>query len=309
MDLKQLAALAAVADHGSFTEAARALFTVQSNVSAHVANLEKELGLALVDRDTMQPTAAGQAVLLRARRIQHELDALTADVASLGNEVAGDARLGVIGTTGRWLMPRVLTELRRRHPHVHSTIIEGSSSSLIPLLLSGGADLAIANLRRTDPDLVIEPLFDEELLLLVSGTHPLADRVTVELEELAGLPLLLTPPGTALRDELDAAARHHDVRLVPLAEIDGVRLLTSLAFEGFGPAIVPATAVPSWLRGDFHRITVPGLPRRSVGLLRRRRDLASAPARAVGDVIHAVIERIGPRQPGVRLTSPPSSVP
>ena len=68
--------------------------------------------------------------------------------------------------------------------------------------------------------------------------------------------------------------------LAPLAEIDGVRLLASLAFEGFGAGVVPATAVPGWLKGDFHRIPCPGSPAGS-GLARRRRTVLRVRRRAL----------------------------
>ena len=118
MDLRQLAALVAVDDHGSFSAAARALYTVQSNVSAHIAHLERELGVTLVDRAKGRLTPEGIVVVARARRIQRELEALTADAASMGQEVAGDARLGVIGTTARWLVPQLLGAVHAAHPKV-----------------------------------------------------------------------------------------------------------------------------------------------------------------------------------------------
>ena len=96
------------------------------------------------------------------------------------------------------------------------------------------------------------------------------------LAELAGEPLMLPPPGTALRRVIDRAASGVGVELQAQVEIDGVRLLTSLAFEGFGAAIVPATAVPRWLKGDFKRIAVPELPRRVVGWVQRRRPSPGA---------------------------------
>src|SRR5215212_6791639 len=108
MDLRQLTALVAVAETGSFSAAARALHTVQSNISAHVARLERELGVPLVHRASGTLTDEGLAVVARARHIQGELDALEADVASLRDEVSGTARLGCIGTSARWLVPLVL---------------------------------------------------------------------------------------------------------------------------------------------------------------------------------------------------------
>ena len=100
MDLRQLSTLVAIADHGSFSAAARALYTVQSNVSGHIARLEKELGVILVDRQRGGLTDDGLVVVERARRVLHELEDIAADMASRGDEVSGDARLGSIGTTG-----------------------------------------------------------------------------------------------------------------------------------------------------------------------------------------------------------------
>src|SRR3977135_836041 len=92
MDLRQLRALVAVADHGSFSAAARSLHTVQSNVSTHVARLERELGVTLVARAAGIITEEGLVVVERSRRIRAELDALSSDVASLRDEVHGMAR-------------------------------------------------------------------------------------------------------------------------------------------------------------------------------------------------------------------------
>ena len=92
MDLRQLAALVAIADHGSFSAAARSLHTVQSNVSTHVARLERELDTTLVDRANGELTVEGEAVVARARRVQGELDALVADVTALHHEVTGTVR-------------------------------------------------------------------------------------------------------------------------------------------------------------------------------------------------------------------------
>src|SRR5436305_1572679 len=170
MDLRQLNALLAVADQGSFTAAADALATVQSNVSAHIARLEREVGSVLVDRSTGQLTEEGEAVAARA-----------------------------------------------------------------------------------------------------------------------GLELLLPLPGTSFRDELDQAARPRGITLTPRAELDGVRLIASLTFDGYGPAILPATAVPEYLRQEWRLVQVSGIPRRRIGVAQRSRGLPSAPARALLAILHDVV--------------------
>jgi molybdate transport repressor ModE-like protein len=299
MDLRQLTTLVAIADHGSFSAAARALYTVQSNVSGHIARLERELGVVLVDRQRGGLTDEGVIVVEKARRVLHELDDISAEMASRGDEVRGDARLGVIGTTARWLLPQLLVQLSRQHPGVHVTVHEGNTTTLIPRLLSQQLDAAILHLPVDDPEVSVEPLFAEDLVLLMHTRHPLAVHDSLPLAELANEPLMLPPLGTALRRVIDRAATGVGIELHPQVEIDGVRLLTSLAFEGFGAAIVPATSVPRWLKGDFKRVAVPELPRRVVGWVQRRRPSPGAPSRALQNVLREVIATQGVKQPGV----------
>ena len=301
MDLRQLTALVAIADHGSFSAAARALYTVQSNVSGHIARLEKELGVVLVDRQRGGLTDEGLMVVERARRVMHELEDIAADMASRGDEVTGETRLGSVGTTARWLLPQLLTQVERTHPGVHVTIHEGNTTALVPRVASGLLDAAVVHLPIDDTDVTVTPLFAEDLVLLVHTRHPLAAHDTIRLPALAHTPLLLPPTGTALRRVIDRAAGAVDTQLVAQAEIDGVRLLASLAFEGYGAAIVPATAIPRWLKADFKRVTVPELPRRVVGWVQRKRPTPSAPTRALAEVLHDVIEKQGPKQPGVHV--------
>ena len=284
MEIRQLQALLAVAEHGSFSAAAEALATVQSNVSAHIARLEREVGATLVDRHAGRLTEEGAAVAARAERIAYELEALRGDISALRDDVTGTARFGVIGTTARWLVPVVLQAMEIRHPKVGLVVVEATSTSLEPQLANGRLDLAVVNLPLPAGDLVTEPLFDEDLVLCVHSDHPLAGRDSVNLRDLADVALLLPPRGVGFRDEIDAAAAAEGMSLTVKAELDGIRLIASLAIGGFGSAILPATAIPLWLEGDWSVVPVNHLPPRRVGVAQRRRGLPSPAARALLDV-------------------------
>jgi len=302
MDLRQLNALVVVAETGSFSAAARALHTVQSNISTHIARLEKELGATLVDRSRGTLTEEGEAVLARTRRIQGELEAITADVAALRDEISGNVRLGVIGTVGRWLVPLVLERITELHPKIHVVVVDATTTSLVPQLLSDDLDLAVVNLPVGDPEVITEPLFEEDRLIVAPDGHALAGRGSVPLSELSHHELLLGPKGTSFRDELDEAAAAAGIVLRPRAEVDGLRLIATLAFQGYGAAIIPATAAPRWLEGRWERVAVEGLARRSVGLARRRRGLPSAPARALRATVVEVVEQEADGLEGVHAT-------
>lgn len=299
MDFRQLTALLAVAEHGSFSAAARAIHTVQSNVSTHIARLERELGAVLVDRASGDLTEEGEAAVARARRIRAELDALQSDVAALAHEVVGNVRIGMIGSTARWLAPAVLAEMQARHPRVSVVIVDATTTSLLPQLAEGSLDLAVVNLPVADPDVGVEPLFAEDRVLVVPSGHPLADRPEVRIEELVGFPLVLEPRGTAFRDELEKEVATAGIELATLAEVDGMTLVASLACGGFGPAILPTTAVLHQPVGGWVRIPLPGLRPRDVGLARLRRGRLAAPARALRSILHEIVATDAPRHPGV----------
>jgi DNA-binding transcriptional LysR family regulator len=127
----------------------------------------------------------------------------------------------------------------------------------------------------------------------------LFDRDRLTLSDLEGEPLLLEPKGTAFRDQLDRQCADAGIVLESQAEVDGMRLLASLAFQGFGAALLPASAAPGWIGGDWKRVPVDGLAGRSVGLATPRRGMLSAPARALREVLRDLITTEGPHQPGI----------
>lgn len=304
MDLRQLSALVAIADHGSFSAAADALSTVQSNVSTHVKRLERELGTVLVDRSNGQLTEAGALVVARARRARAELDALMSDVVALNHDVAGKVQIGIIGTTARWLVPQLLDIVPGRFPLLQLIFVESTTTALDSQLASGQVDLAVLNLPHVVGDLALTPLFEEDLVLVADVEHPLASRPEISIAELEGVPLLLPYHGTAFRAELDQAASPLGIELTARAEVDGTRLIASLVFEGYGPAILPATAVPWYLRDRWAIVKVREVPPRLVGVAQRARSLPSAPARAVLDMLTSVVFEPGRTPPGLTPVPP-----
>jgi DNA-binding transcriptional LysR family regulator len=296
MDIKHLQAIIGIADTGSFSAAAEAIGTVQSNVSAHVARLERELDANLVDRSSGRLTEEGEVVVARARRILAEMEALVSDVGAMRHEVAGTVRIGTIGTAGGWIIPPLFTLLRERHPAVHMTVVDGTSTALEPNLVSGQIDVAVVTLPVLNDELSASPLFEEDLVLVVPVDHPLAvgdgpaTTTPLPLSALGELDLLLPLPGTALRDEIDAAVLPAGVTLHPTMEVDGLRMIASLTFDGYGPSILPATAVPTDLRKRFELRSLEGFPRRRVGVALRTRGLPSAPTREVIDLLYVVVQ-------------------
>lgn len=300
MDLRQLNAIIAIAEHGSFSAAADALATVQSNVSTHIKKLENELGMTLVDRSTSELTEAGELVVERARRVIGEIDAMTSDVTALTKQVVGTVRLGIIGTAARWLVPQLIELAPKRHPMLHLVFVEASTIGLDSQLASGQVDLGVLGLPASGTEVRTFPLFEEDLVLAVPKSHPIANQELVHLTDLIDLPLLLPTRGTSYRDELDAVTKSLGFTLQPHAETDSIRLIAALTFEGAGYAILPSGAVSEPRESDWAQVPVEGLAPRLVGVAQRRRGLPGAPVRAVLDILYEIV-LTGDRTPdGVR---------
>jgi len=301
MDLRQLNHLIAVADHGSFSSAARSLHTVQSNVSNHVAKLEKELGTVLLDRRTMQPTPEGQAVIGRARRIRAEMKAISDDLLSINEEVEGQVQIGCIGTTARWIITPLLEKLAKAFPSLHPRLIDANTNSLTQKILSGDLDLAIINAPAMNASLESETLFEEERIIVAPADHPLSEYESISVHDLSKYEMMMASQGTVFRDSLDEELSSAGVEMKITAEIDGLRLLASLAFQGHAPAILPASAASGYPDSNWALIRINGLLERPVTLIRNKRITPSLPARATTEVIHEVIKEIGPDQPGIKV--------
>ncbi len=134
--------------------------------------------------------------------------------------------------------------------------------------------------------------------MIVARAHPLAKRRSVNFTTLAKYELLLPLVGTPLRREIDDAAAAQGVSLRPLVELDGLRTIASLTFDGYGPSILPATMLSKHLRASFVAIHINDIARRRVSLVSRRFGFPAAPVRAV----HALLLEV------VRTASAPDGV-
>jgi DNA-binding transcriptional LysR family regulator len=291
MEIRQLEALVGIADHGTFSSAAEVLGTVQSNISTRIARLEGELGTELVNRATGALTESGEIVVVRARRILSELGAIASDVSELSADIHGKVSLGMIGTAGRWIVPLLLEAQRETYPHIALHITEGTNSTIEPQLVHGQLDIAVLAWPVTAGELSEVDLFSEDLVVIVDREHEIArsgDSIT--LAELAQYELMLPLSGTPIRREIDEACHDQGVELHPLIEVDGLRTIASMTFDGYGPSILPATMLSKHLREKFVAVHIANLRRRRVSLVSRRFGFPAAPVRAIQALLIDVVK-------------------
>ncbi|HEY1222617.1 MAG TPA: LysR family transcriptional regulator substrate-binding protein, partial [Acidimicrobiales bacterium] len=235
-----------------------------------------------------------------------EVAAITSDVSELNADIRGHVSLGMIGTAGRWIVPLLLQAQRGRYPHIALRITEGTNSVIEPQLVNGQLDIAVLAWPVLAPELTEIDLFSEDLVLIVDKQHPLAALPSVSFATLANYELLLPFPGTPIRREIDDSAHAQGVELKPVIELDGLRTIASMTFDGHGPSILPATMLSFHLRERFVAVPIEHIAQRRVSLVSRRFGFPAAPVRAIHALLIDVVKSAVTAPEGVFIATDPA---
>ena len=169
MNLATMDYFIALAEELSFTRAAARLSITQQTLSAHVAGIERELGVRLVNRTVpLTLTYAGQVFLGYARRFQAEHRALRQEFADIAGDERGLLAVGIGSTRGHLLLPQTIAEFRRAHPGVDIRIDEGENDEILEALRTGAIDMAVATVPEGMPGVEVRPVRSEQVVMLVS---------------------------------------------------------------------------------------------------------------------------------------------
>ncbi len=283
MDLRQLTYLVAVADHGGFTAAARAVHVSQPSLSHGIRVLEAELGVELFARlgRSVSPTASGAAVIAAARRVLREVADLEAAVAAIGALEQGRLVLAALPTLAVDPLAAMLGGFRRAHPGVVLRVLESEDPAGVEQRVRAGeAELGLTDITSVGRGLRRVPLFRQDL---VAVSPPDADASPDPLTPaaLAALPLVVTPPRTSTRRLLDAAFSRHGIEPRIAVELTNREAIVPLVLAGAGTSIMSASlAASAAQQGAVVRSLRPALSRR-IGLVHRRAALSPAAAALV----------------------------
>ena len=247
MELRHLRYFVAVAEEGSFTQAAETrLHTAQPSLSRQIRDLESDVGAELIIRGPrgMELTAAGRVFLDHARLILQQVEA----AAEAARRAARPAKTPFIvgfltGYELEWL-PKVLEILRDELATTELTIHSASSPELMQALLNGRMDVAFLRPDDAVHGLEFRILTNEALFVLLPADHRLARRKSISLDEIAGEPFISFPKryAPALRLVIDDYLARASVDVVPAHEAETLPMLISLVLSTAGISLLPEYA-------------------------------------------------------------------
>lgn len=247
MNIRDLEYLVALYEQRHFGRAAGACYISQPTLSMQIKKLETYLGVPLIERSNRSVlfTAAGEAVVERARSALGEVRDIEAIARQARNPRAGSLRLGLFPTIGPYVLPHVVGRWHEQLPELELLLIEEKTGVLVQRLLGGTLDAIVvaAPITPDDAGIVTTPLFTEPFDLAVPENHALATGPDPTVEQaLAGQDVLLLEDGHCLRDQaLDVC------RAVGAHERDGFRAtsletLRYMVASGVGVTLLPRLA-------------------------------------------------------------------
>lgn len=252
--IKQLKYLCAVAEHKHFTKAADACFVTQSTLSAAIAELESQLDAKVFERNkkSVLITPLGEKLLKQARVILGDVEDFVALAKAHAEPLSGDLRLGVIPTIGPFLLPPMLTSLRRNYPKLKLFLKEEMSAQLERQLQQGQLDLIILALPYALPDMEVISLCKDEFLLCLPPGHAFEKLKQVEQGQLRGESLLLLEEGHCLRDHALEACQLKAAATDIVYQGNSLHTLVQMVANGLGLTLLPAMSVAADVLGDTH---------------------------------------------------------
>jgi DNA-binding transcriptional LysR family regulator len=249
LELTRLKVFREVASLGSFTKAAETLGYAQPSISHHVAQLERELGAQLFERQArrVQLTPAGQVFLGHVQSVLNQLADAEREVAETAKVGGRVLRVAAFPTAAATLIPSAVAAFREGSPRVDLRLTEADPPESVPALIAGDHDLALvydypALGGGQEAGVDLEPLFVDHMAVAVPAGHPLAYADSVRLDALSK-ETWLAPHSSVCRDALDFACRNAGFVPNVVSETNDYMAAQGLVAAEVGVALLPRLAV------------------------------------------------------------------
>ncbi len=263
LHLRYLEIFHEVVVQGSMSDAAKGLGLTQPTVSGHILQLEKDLGVELLDRShgRARPTAAGELLFRYADAVHlQKQEAVAAVEAFLGIRV-GKLVIGASTTPATYLLPALLSRFSAEHPQINVRLVTSSSQKVLRMLEGHDIDLAVVGTHVEWDRYETRDLGEDVIVLVVGKGHPWFGREKCEVDALRSQSFLTREEGSATLSSVDQGLRAHDLSIERLHVL--LRLPTNEAIReglrgGTAAAFLPAVCLQD-RRQEFHVIEVLGL--------------------------------------------------
>ena len=292
MNLKQLEAFARVAEAKSFSEAAKILYLTQPTVSAHVASLEKELGVCLLMRSTKEVSLTEEGEILYDYAMQMlELEQQIRERFGSRKKEGAVLRIAASTIPSQYLLPEIMVRFRERYPGVRLRVMETDSAGAVEQILSRRADIGFAGTVLEEKQCVYIPFYQDELVVIIPGEGLEGPEGAAETAAwIRRMPVILREEGSGTRKEAQRLLRQMGIELSELnivASIQNQETIKRSVRNGMGISILSRLAAEDEIRSGVLRAVPLGETggKRNINLVFDRRSLHSTEAEKLIDLV------------------------
>ncbi|NRB66775.1 MAG: LysR family transcriptional regulator [Vibrio sp.] len=235
MDSRHLKHFVAVAEHGHFTMAAKALHIAQPALSISIKKFEQQLGVELFRREErcVTLTDEGKVLYEHAKRVLQQIDDAKLAIDELRGLEKGEVRLGAPSMMGSYFFPQVLMAFKSHYPNLKLTLIDAGTRSIRKMLLDGELDIGVIDDENVPQDLETDHLLNVEMVAVVGLEHALAQNKSISFEEFFKHELVMFKPGYFHRDFVEKKARLHDKEMKFSFETNLLPMILSIVKHEF----------------------------------------------------------------------------
>jgi LysR family hydrogen peroxide-inducible transcriptional activator len=203
MNIRALQYFVKLAELKHFSKAANACFVSQPTLSTQIRKLEEELGVTLVERAPrkIMLTPIGEDIAHRARYILRDIEHIKDAARRSSDPETGSIKLGIFPTLAPYLLPHVIPVIRQRYPELRLQLAEEKTEDILNMLDQGRLDAGLLALPVEEQGMEMEVLFEEPFVTAMPSSHPLCDKQSILMQDLAGEELLLLEEGHCLRQQ------------------------------------------------------------------------------------------------------------
>lgn len=241
MELTQLRYFQIMATIKHFTKAAKFAAISQSALSRSIAKLEQEFGCSLFVRNksNIELTPQGQSLLLHVERILKEADQALSELQQDNEASGGGVNLSFTHSLGGHVLPSLLKDFIKAHPHIKVTLNQHNSAFLTELLERGETDLCLCPTMDSTENIAWSYLWSEELFAAVPAGHELAAKSQLTLAQLEKYPLITLKPTYSLRRLVNQFFNLVDCHPKIIFEGDDISTVAGLVAADFGVSLIP----------------------------------------------------------------------
>jgi DNA-binding transcriptional LysR family regulator len=243
LDTYQLNIFLVAAELENFTEAAQHLNLSQPSVSSQIQSLEQQLGTTLFRRAGrhIQLTEEGRLLVPLAREMVHLSTHIEETMASLAGEVVGHLKLGCSTSAGKYILPRLIAQFRRKYPRVKVSCIVATRPAALQALIDGTAHLAVSSAREYQHQIRYRLFSSDPVVLIAPANHPWAESGQIDVSELMRESFILREEASGTRRVLEGGLAAHGLavdQLDVVMEMANSEAIRTAVEAGIGVAFI-----------------------------------------------------------------------